>query len=237
MKDTFYIKLQNAFIDIRHINTDGCYSRKVENKAVEILKSSAKTIEKKSSKQEKKLLLYCINTLLEIIKEENSQKIFDFADTVHNIPEIFIGKRNYFSFYYEIKSFRNKYGKNYFPNFRKLYPRFQKKLPKNFADYFSPDSDITFKLLHPIAYNIITIIACTVFLGPVFSYTAYVLFINPAPSEWTMILGVAGSFIFGIGLFNIVAAFVHQYLGHLVTIVCLTLGTAITFISLYLLYT
>ena len=237
MKELFYIKLQKAFIDIRRINADGCYSRKIESKAIEVLKSSANTIEKKSPKQEKKLLLYCINTLLEIIKEGNSQKIYDFADTVHNIPEIFIGKRNYYSFHDEIKSFRHIYGKSYFPNFKKLYPRFQKKLPKNFLEYFSPDSDITFKLLHPVAYNIITIIGCLVLLAPAFIYIAYVMFINPTPSEWPMILGFWGSFVFGIGLFNIVAAFVHQYLGHLVTIICLTLGTIITFVSLYLLYT
>ncbi len=237
MKDMFYIKLQKAFIDIRRINADGCNSRKTEDKAIEVLKSSAKTIEKKSPKQEKKLLLYCINTLLEIIKEGNSQKNFDFADTVHNIPEIFIGKRNYYSFYHDIKSFRNKYGKNYFPNFKRLYPRFQKKLPKNFFEYFSPDSDITFKLLHPVAYNIITTVGCLVLFAPAFIYIAYVLFINPAPSEWPMILGFWGSFVFGIGLFNIVAAFIHQYLGHFVTAICLTLGAVITLISLYLLYT
>ena len=50
-------------------------------------------------------------------------------------------------------------------------------------------------------------------------------------------LGYVGTFIVGIGLFNIVAAWIHQYLGHLLTAVCLLGGTALTLFSMYLLYT
>jgi hypothetical protein len=51
------------------------------------------------------------------------------------------------------------------------------------------------------------------------------------------ILGLIGSFTVGIGLFNIVAAWIHQYLGHLLTAICLLGGTALTLFSMYLLYT
>ena len=72
---------------------------------------------------------------------------------------------------------------------------------------------------------------------PSIIYIAYCLFINPAPDEWWLILGVVGTFIIGVGLFNIVAAWIHQYLGHMLTLLCLLGGLVITVISLFLLYT
>ena len=71
---------------------------------------------------------------------------------------------------------------------------------------------------------------------PVILYVAYTLFINPAPNEWTLMLGFAGAFIVGVGLFNIVAAWIHQYLGHFVTLFCILGGGALTALSLFLLY-
>ena len=72
---------------------------------------------------------------------------------------------------------------------------------------------------------------------PQIIYLIYVIAINPAPNEWTLMLGYVGTFIVGIGLFNIVAAWIDQYLGHLLTAVCLLGGTALTLFSMYLLYT
>ena len=42
---------------------------------------------------------------------------------------------------------------------------------------------------------------------------------------WTF-LGMGGGFLVGVGLFNIVGAWLEQYLGHWVTILCLVLGGA-----------
>mgnify|MGYP006992116207 FL=1 len=67
-------------------------------------------------------------------------------------------------------------------------------------------------------------------------YLTYTLAINPAPNEWTLILGQAGTFIIGIGLFNIVAAWIHQYLGHFLTFICIFGGGVLTALSLFLLY-
>ena len=63
---------------------------------------------------EKNIVLYCIDTLFEIINEGNKQKIIDFADAIHNIPEIYTHKRNLYSFRKELKAFQKKYGKQYF---------------------------------------------------------------------------------------------------------------------------
>ena len=72
---------------------------------------------------------------------------------------------------------------------------------------------------------------------PQIIYLVYIIAINPAPNDGTIMLGYIGSFIVGIGLFNIVAAWIHQYLGHLLTVLCLLGGTALTLLSLHLLYT
>ena len=67
-----------------------------------------------SAPSEKNILLYCIDTLFEILNEGDKQKNFDFADAIHNIPEIYMQKRNLYSFRKELKAFQKKYGKHYF---------------------------------------------------------------------------------------------------------------------------
>ena len=152
------------------------------------------------------------------------------------MPEICLGKRNIYSFTQEILSFQKSYGKDYFPDFKKAKPKFQRKAPKNKWKYFSSASDASFKYLHPIKYKILCLIGATVLLLPMVVYGAYTLFINPAPNEWTLVLGLAGTFIVGIGLFNIVAAWIHQYLGHFLTVFCILGGGVLTLLSLLFLY-
>ena len=61
-------------------------------------------------------------------------------------------------------------------------------------------------------------------------------FVIPAPNSPWLMLGCLGSFVFGVGLFNIVAAWLHQYLGHTVTAVCLSLGALMVAASCLILY-
>ncbi len=60
-------------------------------------------------------LIYYIDTLLRLIKTADRQKAYDFADTVHNLPEICTGSRIITSFTYEVDNFRTLYGNEYFP--------------------------------------------------------------------------------------------------------------------------
>ena len=60
------------------------------------------------------ILVYCINTLFEISAENNKKKMHDFADAIHNMPEIYLGKRTYDSFLLEITSLCDIYGDSYF---------------------------------------------------------------------------------------------------------------------------
>lgn len=65
------------------------------------------------------ILIYCIDTLFEIISEGDREKIFDFANAIHNMPEICMGSRPLKTFKGEIREFRDMYGERYFPFFPK----------------------------------------------------------------------------------------------------------------------
>ena len=201
------------------------------------IRFSKKQIEKKSDADEKRLLLYCIDALSDIIEEGIAEKIFDFADIIHNIPDIFLGERSIDSFRKEIKAFREKYGTSYFPDIHhKIFPSFPRKAPANAIRFFHPGSDEDFRKLHPRGYWALVVCGLTALMLPVIVFLVYVLAINPAPNRWTILIGWIGAFIFGVGLFNIVAAWIHQYLGHKVTVACLLIGAALIALGLFLLY-
>ena len=237
MKASFYKKLQDDFVAIRFLQYPSEFDQEKYDAAILSIRDARKKITLHSAPAEKRILLYCIDTLLAILNEGDTQKIFDFADAIHNIPEIYMQKRNLYSFRRELKAFQKKYGKKYFPFIDEVKPHFTKKAPKNKWEYFSPASDEDFKRLHPIGYKVLCLIGITALMLPQIIYILYCLLINPAPNEWTLMLGYVGTFVIGIGLFNIVAAWIHQYLGHLLTAVCLLGGTALTLFSMYLLYT
>lgn len=108
-------------------------------------------------------------------------------------------------------------------------PKSRWRLPENFLDYFMPDSDDGFKAEHPRLYPLLVILGCVAFIAPLL---VYCLWIGEA-NLWAL-LGVAGAFIMGIGMFNIVAAILHQYLGHVVTVGCFLLGGVMIGVSLLL---
>lgn len=112
MYTSIYKALQQDFIKIRHLYSGDNYDENLFNETITSIKRIRAKIIKKSKFEGRKLLLYVIDTLFEIIAENNKTKIFDFADTIHNIPEIALGMRNIYSFYEEILTFQKKYGKN-----------------------------------------------------------------------------------------------------------------------------
>lgn len=115
-------------------------------------------------------------------------------------------------------------------------PVFNRKLPKNAASFFSRDSDIRFQLEHPKAYPLLEFIGGTALLLPMLVLIAITQFVIPAPNSPWLMLGCLGSFVLGVGLFNIVAAWLHQYLGHAVTVSCLLTGAAMVAVSCLILY-
>lgn len=235
MKAAFYSKLQDDFSVLRDLQNT--YDQEKYDATVLSIKEARKKINMHSVPAEKEILLYCIDTLLAVLNEGIQQKICDFVDAIYSIPEIYMQKRNLYSCRKELKAFQKKYGRHYFRFIDEVKPYFSKKAPDNKWEYFSAASDEDFKKLHPRGYSLLCVIGVAALMLPQIIYLVYCIAINPAPEEWPLALGYAGTFIIGIGLFNVVAAWIHQYLGHLLTVICLLGGAVLTLFSIYLLYT
>jgi len=102
--------------------------------------------------------------------------------------------------------------------------------PKNASKYFSAASDYTFRDKHPSGYVFLVLLGIVALFSPVVLYLFLVLPYN-INSPW-ILLGWVGSFIIGIGFFNLIAITIKQYLGHIVTILSFVLGSIFIWISL-----
>lgn len=236
MDISIFVMLQKEFKMIYKLCSNAYKDEKRILEAAENIRYIREEILVESHKKETENIFYCIDTLLEFLDKGDYTKVADFAYTVKEVPEIYMGKRDIYSLAQKIIAFREQYGENYFSGFLKLKPKFQKKSPHNKKDYFSLLSDENFKSIHPIAYKILCCIGIAVFLLPMIIFVSFVIFINPAKESWMMMVGAVGAMIFGIGLFNIVAAWLHQYLGHLLTFVCVFVGTILVIVSFIYLY-
>ena len=105
-------------------------------------------------------------------------------------------------------------------------PKFNKKCPKNWREYFDPASDEAFKAAHPIGYWVLVTVGILAFIAPMIGLIIFDS-LTGAPGTGWIILGLIGCMTVGVGLFNIVAAWIDQYLGHTLTAVCLLGGGAI----------
>ena len=105
--------------------------------------------------------------------------------------------------------------------------------PKGSAAFFHMESDFEFQRRHPVGYVFAVLLGIFALLLPM---TVYVLLVLPphSPPGFGVFLGMAGGFIFGIGLFNFVAIILHQYLGHLVSILCFLMGGVLMALSVLL---
>ena len=105
--------------------------------------------------------------------------------------------------------------------------------PKGSAAFFLMESDADFQRRHPVGYVFAVLLGIFALLLP---EIVYLLLLLPpqAPPSFGAFLGMAGGFIFGIGLFNFVAIILHQYLGHLVSILSFLIGGVLMAVSVSL---
>ena len=115
-------------------------------------------------------------------------------------------------------------------------PKFNKKAPKAWLRFFTPASDAAFKRAHPIGYVILVIVGIIAFVLPMILYNIIVIELWDAPNSAWIVLGLLGCMIMGVGLFNIVAAWIGQYLGHTVTWITLLGGAAMVGASILLMF-
>lgn len=123
------------------------------------------------------------------------------------------------------------------PNGEKIRPLFYWRIPKgeNVALWFTPLADVEFQAAHPRLYTFLVILAIVLLVAPMAGYLSLTTHYFPdANSPW-LLLGGVGGFLVGCSLFNILAAWLHQYFGHIVTICLAVLGFALMAISCLLL--
>ena len=115
-------------------------------------------------------------------------------------------------------------------------PKFQKGFPDNATSYIDPASDADFKKKHPVKYGVLVFCGIAGLVLPMVILLLITEVFFPAPNSGFLVLGMAGCIIIGIGIFNIVAAWIGQYLGHAVTIGCFFLGIILVAICCIVLY-
>ena len=107
--DTLYVNLQQSFIKLRALFSAEIINPNKLDAILGDLRFVRKQLQKHTKRRPRKILTYCIDTLFEIIEEGNREKIYDFADLIHNMPEIALKKRTFRSFSKEIEAFNHKY--------------------------------------------------------------------------------------------------------------------------------
>ena len=112
---------------------------------------------------------------------------------------------------------------------KKKHNRNNWNMPANYLDYFNPKSDMDFKMRHPVGYFFLVILGITALLLPMILFGVFGALAG-TESYWVL-LGCAGGFIFGIGLFNYVAIIIDQFLGHWLSIICFSTGSVMMLIS------
>ena len=115
-----------------------------------------------------------------------------------------------------------------------LKPQFNRRCPENWRDFLRSDSDDQFKKEHPVAYPIFIALGLVILLAPMALFLLYLDALPGEPSLASVLLGFVGGGCLGVGLFNILAAFLGQYLGHKVTTNFVFWGVALLIIAGYL---
>ncbi len=160
MEADFYKELKKDFSAIYEICKNIPFNKNKLDSVCGNLVFSKRKLNKKGRRKEKQTLIYCIDTVCELAKNGDFDILSDFAEIAADVPDIFLGERNIYSFREEIDSFRGKYGEEYFDEFFKISLVFNKKAPKNALEYFLPDSDEDFKEKHPVLYYVIVFLRC-----------------------------------------------------------------------------
>lgn len=112
-------------------------------------------------------------------------------------------------------------------------PVFYWAFPRRKAAYWAtPQSDVSFQAAHPRLYVLMVLLGIFVLLLPAAAFVILAGLVLPGAMDngWVF-LGFGGGFVAGIGLFNLVAAWMQQYLGHWFTLGCLLVGGVLMAVS------
>ena len=94
--------------------------------------------------------------------------------------------------------------------------------------YYEDDADEALKVAHPIIYHLFVLLGILLFAGSIVGFGVLAGVGLSLSSPW-LILGYLGGAAFGVGLYSLAMALVHQYMGHALTL-SLSLSGAISMI-------
>ena len=190
------------------------------------LKFLRKQYHLKLTENEKSFLIYCIDTMLEMLEEDNPQKIVQFANISKQVAQVYQKKRFFHSLSLDIKNFRWKWGKEYFKNYKEIYrksvetdPRFMTKEEEK--QYGEKTRSFAF-------------VFAFIFLFTSLLYRFVVVEI--APNEWYIISGLFGLMFLQVGVLNF---FVDKQIAmsKKTAWILIALGSIIFFPSMFFLFT
>lgn len=122
LEERMLYSLQDLFVSIRFYA--GQKNEEMIARDYERIKQQQALVEHLSEGIQKELLIYCFINLSEMIEKSNYQMAEDFADAVHNLPEVFIKPydlKQYWKTY--IKPLNIRYKQKYFEQFKPFFKR------------------------------------------------------------------------------------------------------------------
>ena len=221
--DSLYLNLQQSFVKIRTLFYSPSVNPNKLDAVLGDLRFARKQLEKRAKRKPRKILTYCIDTLFEIIEEGNAEKIRDFADLIHNMPEIALKKSSFRSFTSEINAFNRKYEEFCFGDINTIHIQISKEMFQKFIK----SSKVFFWAMF--------ISGITAFILPWFFY---IIYIGRPTGEREFsgfgILGFLAALAVSVGLANIFFTLIFQYHGRNFSIATLSAGGFALVLSIYM---
>ncbi len=186
------------------------------------------------------MLLHTVTLIKEALLSKDYRMAGDLAHFGTRLCGVYafpaISRKRFFE--KEIKPLRDKHGDGLF---REAEERFLKEkntpviLKPSFstrmrgARYYEEDSDAEMLEAHPVLYALFAVLGMLLFAGAI---ALYALFFDGNGAF--DILGYLGAALVGTGFFSLSAAFMHQYMGHKLTLAFFAIGALFVVLSVLL---
>jgi hypothetical protein len=99
--------------------------------------------------------------------------------------------------------------------------------------YYEDDADEALSVAHPVLHSVFLVLGVLLFLGSIVGFGFFAGAGLSLSSPW-LILGYLGAGAFGAGLYSLAMAFIHQYMGHTLTLLLSVGGALAVLLSLFL---
>ena len=186
------------------------------------------------------MLLYTVTLIKDALLSKDYRMAGDLAELGTRLCGVYvfpaISRKRFFE--KQIKPLRDKHGDELFVDQEErflmeknaplvLKPSFSTRMRG--ARYYEEDNDAQMLEAHPVLYALFAALGMLLFVGAI---VLYALFFDGNGA--LDILGYLGAAVFGTGLFSLSAAFMHQYMGHKLTLSLFAVGTLFVLLSVML---